>query len=195
MTFLNKLKNYTELYTEVIPRAFGLDISDSSLKFMQLSSKGGSFSIDLYGEKFLERGVVERGIIKDKKKVSEVIKEVILEYKDAHLSKYVIMSLPDENTFLKTLKLPHAGLKELESTIVVEAERNVPVDVNNLYLDYYIFEEDAKDHTIGVLLAAAQSMIVDSFIDTVIDAGLSPVVVEPEMFPSRNTLIWSKQAF
>ena len=181
MTFLDKLKTYTELYTEVIPRAFGLDISDSSLKFMQLSIKGKSFSIDLYGEKPIEQGVVERGIIKDKEKLSEVIKKLRLEYKDAHLSKYVVSSLPDENTFLKTIKLPHAGFQELESTIVVEAERNIPLDVDSLYLDYYIFEENSKERTIRVLLAATQNTIVDSFIDSVVDAGLFPVVVEPEV--------------
>lgn len=178
---LDKLKTYTELYTEVIPRAFGLDISDSSLKFMQLSPRKSGFGIDLYGVKPLKKGVVDRGIIKDKEKLSEVIKKLRLEYKDAHLSKYVVLSLPDENTFLKTIKLPYAGRRELESTIVVEAERNIPLDVDSLYLDYYIFEENPKDSTIRVLLAAAKNTVVDSFVDTVVDAGLLPVIVEPEV--------------
>ena len=47
---------------------FGLDISDESLKFVELIATKGGIKLGRYGEKSIPPGVIESGKIKDSKK-------------------------------------------------------------------------------------------------------------------------------
>jgi len=46
------------------PKAFGLDITDASLKIAQLEKNGDHFRLASFGDAKLEKGVVEGGEIK-----------------------------------------------------------------------------------------------------------------------------------
>ena len=50
-----------------IPHAFGLDISDTSIKFFQLSRRGNTFDIEAYGQHNIKNGLLSQGFIKDLK--------------------------------------------------------------------------------------------------------------------------------
>jgi len=53
--------------------SFGLDISDESLKFVELVLSGGGLSLGRYGERSIPPGVIESGKIKDSKKMEEIL--------------------------------------------------------------------------------------------------------------------------
>jgi len=173
----------------IIPKAFGLDISDSSIKIVQLYRQKDKFDIDLYAEKLIPKGVVQRGAIKDGEKLSEILIKIVKEHGDGVLSNYVVCSLPDEQVFLKTIKVPKGGEKELEHTALIETERNIPIDVRNAYLDFSVLKSKDKDKEAGVLLAAAQLPVADSYINSLQTAGLSPIILEPEVAAIARSVI------
>src|SRR3990167_247373 len=121
---------------EIVPNAFGLDISDSSFKFLQLSKKKGNFSVEVYGEQKLREGIVERGFIKQSKKLSIILQEALSRHISKGLSKYVVISLPDEEVFLKLIRLPLMDFREAESAVQVEVENSIPIKLDDAYLDY-----------------------------------------------------------
>lgn len=55
---------------------FGLDISDSSIKFVQLVLRGGKLAIGNLGEKLLPAGVIEGGEIKDSDQLGLILQEL-----------------------------------------------------------------------------------------------------------------------
>ena len=59
------------------PEAFGLDISDLSLKIVKLKKRGNFFTLSSYGKEEIEPGIIKRGEIKDEKKLAEIIRESI----------------------------------------------------------------------------------------------------------------------
>ena len=56
-------------------RSFGLDISDESLKFLELITTKNGIEVGRHGERSIPPGVVESGKIKDPKRLEEVLPE------------------------------------------------------------------------------------------------------------------------
>ena len=50
------------------PEAFGLDISDLSLKIIKLKRKGKFFDLASFGEEEIKPGIIKEGEIKDEEK-------------------------------------------------------------------------------------------------------------------------------
>src|SRR3990167_10175114 len=184
------LKNRLNL----IPHAFGLDISDTSIKFFQLSKYRTRFEIEAYGQKNIESGLVSRGSIKDVKKLSQILATMLKEYKDGGLSNYVVFSVPDEQVFLKSVTMPQISAEELGSSILVEAERSMPIDIESAYLDYHIIKSDEGNGNMEVLLAASPKKEVDAFIEVVECAGLTPIIAEPEIAAIARSVILTQDA-
>ncbi|MEX0877769.1 MAG: type IV pilus assembly protein PilM [Candidatus Spechtbacterales bacterium] len=174
---------------KIIPSAFGLDMSDSSFKFVQLKKKNKNYDLAVFGEGLFPKGAIEGGKIKKPSEVAQVLKEELSKHRGKGLSPYVVASLPDEEVFLKSIRIPILDKKELESTVMVEAERNLPIQANNSYLSYKVLNlHDENDHT-DVLVGAARKDVVDSYADLLTDAGLRPVVIEPEVIAISRSAI------
>lgn len=69
----------------------GLDISDQSIKFLELLKKGGQFKIGRFGEEDIPYGVIEEGELKDR----EAFRQVLLGIKNKWHLHDVVISLPD----------------------------------------------------------------------------------------------------
>lgn len=179
-------KNITNK-AHIIPPAFGLDISDTSFKIMQLASKGGHYKVAEFAEGDIEEGVVEGGKIMEPDKLSLALKKELQKHKA--LSKYVVVSLPDEEIYLKTIKVPRLGEKELKSAIRVEAERNMPIQADETYFDYAISDMHPDEDHLHAHVAATKKDIVSEYTDTLIKTGLTPAVIEPEVLAIARSAI------
>jgi len=103
------------------------------------------------------------------------------------------VSLPEEKTFLKIIKMPAMPLENLSQAIVYEAENYIPLSLENVYLDFEIIDgklssnnknnkNDTKNvsDNFEVLLTAVPRTVVDSYVSALITAGLTPFILEPE---------------
>ena len=63
------------------PKIFGLDISDLSLKIVNLERKGGGFRLRSFGEAKIPPGVIRNGEIKKEDNLAKIIKKAISEVK------------------------------------------------------------------------------------------------------------------
>jgi type IV pilus assembly protein PilM len=173
------------------PEAFGLDISDSSLKIVKLKKSKKFFDLASFGETKIEEGVIKEGEIKDKKTLIEIIKKAVKEVKGEKLkTKYLIASLPEEKSFLEVIQMPKMKREELKRAIYYQAENYIPLPVEKVYLD---FEEilpiyDHLDHC-DVLIAASLKEIVDSYLFCFKEAKLLPLALEIESLAIARALI------
>ena len=166
--------------------AFGLDISDLSLRFLMLRKRGKKFSVVSFGESQIEPGIIEGGEVKDEEKLAKIVKEATKKVK----TKYVVACLPEEKAFLQVIKMPIMSEEDLKSAIVFEAENYIPLPVNEVYLDCEIVPP-VYNHLkhLDVLLAAIPKRTVDPYLRALKKAGLKPIAFEIESLAIARALI------
>jgi len=142
----------------LVAPSFGLDISDESLKFVELITTKDGMRVGRYGERLIPPGVIESGKIKDSKRMEEILfslrKEVGV--------KSVRVSLPEEQVYLFQLRLEKAGLKSVKEGIELALEEHVPVPAQDAIFDYDLIKEDAQ--SLDVQVATIPKNIIENYL-------------------------------
>jgi type IV pilus assembly protein PilM len=161
-----------------IKSAFGLDISDLSLKIVQLRLNGDRIVIQAFGKYNLKKGIIEKGEVKDRAKLVEAIKDALKKpiYGNFNAAS-VVTSLPDSESFIKLLEIDKSP-NPLPDMIEQEMEKAFPIALNEIYYDYQPISKNEESQQ--VLVAAALRKVVDSYIATIKDCGLAINALETE---------------
>ncbi|MBI2042461.1 MAG: type IV pilus assembly protein PilM [Candidatus Nealsonbacteria bacterium] len=178
-------------YLNLKPQAFGLDISDFSLKIIKLEKRGGLMALASFGEKTIKPGIIEEGEIKDGEALTEILREACKEVQGKRLNtKYVVASLPEERAFLQVIQMPKMKEDELKKAIRFEAENYVPLPIDNVYLDSQIVTPIVNhlDH-LDALITALPQKTVDPYVTVLKRSGLKPLVLEMESQAISRALI------
>jgi type IV pilus assembly protein PilM len=138
--------------------SFGLDISDESLKFVELIETKNGLRVGRHGERAIPPGVIESGKIKDSKRMEEIL--ISLKKEDG--VKSVRVSLPEEQVYLFELKLEKAGLKSVKEGIELALEEHIPIPAQDAIFDYDLIEEDAQ--TLEVQVAAIPKGVIENYL-------------------------------
>jgi type IV pilus assembly protein PilM len=138
--------------------SFGLDISDESLKFVELINTRHGIKVGRFGDRKIPSGVIESGKIKDLKKMEEILTALKREEK----IKAVRASLPEEQVYLFKLRLEKQGLENIREGIELSLEEYVPVPAQDAVFDYDILSEDAKGLELQV--AVIPKNIIESYL-------------------------------
>jgi len=161
------------------PENFGIEISDSAVKIVQLKPNGKFFDIKSWGEEKITPGIVKGGEIKDQSLLIRAIKKAVKEVKGEGIkTRHVVASLPESKAFLRTIRMPQMTKEELESAVPFEAEHYIPLSIEEVYLDFQIAE--TKGLSQRVLIVAFPKPVVDSYLEVLRRADLFPVAFEPE---------------
>ncbi|MFH1129387.1 MAG: type IV pilus assembly protein PilM [Patescibacteria group bacterium] len=171
-------------------QAFGLDISDSSIKIAQLKKSGNGFKLISHNRVSIPSGIIKEGEIEKDQELVDLIKKTIKEIKGKKLkSNYAICSLPEQHSFIKIIQMPKMTMAELESAIKWEAEANIPFPLNEVYMDWQIIkQEDNIDH-FDILINAVPKKIIDKYLEVLRKADIEPIVFETESIASIRSLI------
>jgi len=172
-------------------KAFGLDISDFSLKIAKLKKQGQFFSVDSFNEMPLENGIVRKGEIRDEDKLAQALKKAIRGIRGEKLqTREAVVSLPEEKSFLKIIQMPHLSKEDLGPAVLLEAENYIPLPMNEVYFDYQVIPppHNHLDH-LDVLIAGFPKKIIDSYINCLGKANIRPIVLELESLAVVRALI------
>jgi len=173
------------------PKAFGLDLSDLSLKIIKLKKRGKFFDLASFGEAEIKPGIIKGGEIKNEKALIRILKKALAETKGEKLrTKYVVASLPEEKAFLQVIQMPKMKEEELKSAIIYEAENYIPLPIEEVYLDSQIVPPvyNHLDH-FDVLITALPKKTVNSYLFSLKEAGLKPIAFEIESQAVTRALI------
>ena len=173
--------------------AFGLDLSDQSVKVAQLRKKNGKMKIYAYGREDIPKGLIEDGEIKNEEEVAEFIKKALFNSKPNPIkSKFVVYSIPEPKGFIRVVELPQMEKQDIGDAIRCEAEQLFPIDINESYLDWQVLAGDNSE-IIKVLVAMVPSQLVDSYSSVLKKAGLKPIAAEIESVAITRSLISNNQ--
>lgn len=185
-----------EKFFKLKPEGFGLDISDLSLKLVKLKKRKNKYQIEIFGEHFLEKGIIKRGEVKDVEKLAESIKEFITKMKNLK-TKYVVASLPEEKSFVQIITLPKMSENQAKQAVLFEAEHYIPYPIEKVYLDSQIVPSLRKEkkETIEALVVALPKETVDPYLLALKKANLIPLALEVESQAIARSLIKNETSF
>ena len=173
------------------PKAFGVDISDLSVKMAQLKSARDGFKLGAFAQIALAKGVVRKGQIQKQDDLVAALKKGMqaLRRKGA-TTNYIVASLPEQKAFLQIIQLPKMREEEVGQAVRFEAENYIPYPLDTVYLDHAIIPpfHNHVDH-VDVLLASLPKEAVDPYVTAFEQAGLIPVALEIESLALSRALI------
>ncbi|MFH0852675.1 MAG: type IV pilus assembly protein PilM [bacterium] len=173
------------------PSAFGLDLSDLSLKLVWLKNDGRHIELAGFGRFDIPETVIEEGTIKKEKELIEIIKKSLAETKgDKINTPYCVVSLPERESYIRIVHLPKMKEGEIGEAIKWELESNIPVSLGDLYFDWQMIgaSMDSKDQ-LDILIGALPKILVDPYLDVIKKTGLKPIAFEIESVATARALI------
>jgi len=157
----------------------GLDISELSLKLVQLKKTGDKITIQALSKVGLPEGLFENGEIRDKGKIIEAINSLIGKPKYGTVTtKEVVACLPESRTFIKLIEVKKTENKNIAEAIEAEIEKHVPMEINEIYFDWQVIKDFADKQLI--LVGAAPRRVVNQYISLLDEAKLSIAALEIE---------------
>jgi type IV pilus assembly protein PilM len=164
----------------------GLDIGTSAVKFVDLKDTGAGYQVENMGLKPLPPETIVDGSLMDSTTVVEAIGELVSHYKIK--KREVAVSLSGHSIIVKKITLPKMTESELEENILVEAERYISFDINDVNIDFQILSSPEKDmgEHMEVLLVTAKKELVNDYITIVREAGLNPMIIDIDSFALEN---------
>ena len=169
--------------------AIGLDIGTSGVRAAELSFGKGVVTLEKFGQIALPEGAVRDGEIVTPDAVAAAIKQLWAHTKFS--SKKVIIGVANSKVIVSQVDLPWMPADELKKSLACQVQDFVPMPVEQAVLDFHPLEELVSDNGTKVLrglLVAASRDMVNSSLEAVQKAGLSPVMVDLTSFAVVRSL-------
>ena len=178
-----------DIFSPKAPPLFGLDISSSSVKMLEIVEAGrGAYRVERYVIEPLPRDATVDGNISNLESVVEAVKRG---YKRLGTrSKHVAMAVPTGAVITKKIIVP-AGLREAELEVQVESEANqyIPFALEEVNLDFQVVgPSPTSPDEQEVMIAATRKEKVEDRVAVAESAGLKAAVMDIEAFAQQAAL-------
>ncbi|NPV26190.1 MAG: type IV pilus assembly protein PilM [Firmicutes bacterium] len=158
----------------------GLDIGSSQIKIVEIK-KGRRWPRLLKVEVApTPGGAILDGQIVQPRELAEHLRHLLVTA--GIKTKRVVGSIGGKNVITRLIKVPVMPTKELQTALRFEAEKYIPVPINELILDYLelgeVLAEGVRQKQI--MLVAVARAVVETYCQVLLGAGLRPVALEIE---------------
>jgi type IV pilus assembly protein PilM len=164
---------------------FGLDISESSIKVMQLVWSKEGYIAHAYAKNDLPSQIIANHSIINSAKLASYIQKTMTDGKID--TNYVIVSIPEAKSFVRMIKLPPMDVKQIETAVPFEFEQNIPIPIDQVYFDWQIINQNNEGYEL--LVTASPKDYIDSMIDVLNQIKLKPVAFELESQATARALL------
>jgi len=175
---------------------FGMDISSSSIKMVELVDAGkGAIRVERYVIEPLPKEAIVDGSIANLEAVEETVGRGWK--KLATRTKNVAMALPTAAVITKKIIVP-AGLREEELELQVETEANqyIPFALEEVNLDFQVVgPAPSSPEEVEVLIAASRKERVEDRVAVAQAAGLKALVMDVESYAMQAAFDLIKKQF
>src|SRR5437868_1368962 len=172
-----------DLFKPKAPPLFGLDISSSSVKMVEIVEAGkGAYRVERYAIEPLPRDAIVDGNISNLEAVTESVRRA--HKRLGTRTKHVAMAVPTGAVITKKIVVA-AGLREDELEVQVEGEANqyIPFALEEVNLDFQVVgPSPTSPEEQEVLIAETRKERVEDRVAVAQLAGLKPLVMDVEAF-------------
>ncbi len=171
----------------------GLDISDLSLKFVQLGKSRDKILMQGFSKIDLEKGIIKDGEIKKPEEFISSLKKMIDKpIFGKALSNEAVICLPEEQSFIKLIKVENSK-DNLEDGVTEEISKCFPMSLDDTYYDYQIIFEE--NNVFYILVAACPKDIIDGYIEILRFAKISVIATELESMAISRAILMDENPF
>ena len=195
------------LFGEKSKSKLGIDMGSFSIKIAELEKKDERLHLTNYAlAQTKDEAIFKIGELKDAE-VAEILKTLLQQAQIK--TRQATISLPVDKTFSTVMELPSMPEKELTAAIPYEAQKYVPVPLNEVVLDWSIISAGPEEKSSGasssdsarltagnektvgiqVLLVAVPKDIINKIARIAKMAGLELAALEQEAFSLARSLI------
>jgi type IV pilus assembly protein PilM len=164
--------------------AVGLDIGSGFVKVVEVSQNGEAPRVTRVAMRPLIPDTIVEGEIMDYELVSETLGGLFEEMGMKGCD--VVTSVGGHDVIIKKIEMDRMKDSDAREVIRWEAEQHVPFDIKSVELDFQILDPDEDGLQMEVLLVAAKRELVDNKMSLLVDAGLSPSVIDVDAFALHN---------
>lgn len=193
-----------DIFKKKSTSALGIDIGSSSIKIVQLQKKRDKAILETYGELSLgPYGGVSIGQSTNlsTEKIAQAVSDLLAEKEVAITTKVCGLAIPFKASLLSIIEMPALRQKELDSMVLIEARKYIPVPISDVTIDWSIIpkleiEEDnvglkdkSKMKTVDILLVAIHNNIINQYKEIISKTGLNAKFFEIEVFSSMRAIL------
>lgn len=174
MSFFRKIKE--KFLNSKFPLV-GVDISDSSIEFVQLGHGRNKPKVKSSFRQVIKAGLVENGEIIDAEKLGQILREAFSKASPRFSSTSCLLSLPDKLTYFEIVKVDKA-IEDWQSYVYSLAQEQLPLNLAEYYYDFLLAKE--KKNKYEVFFVAAEIEKVDKYLELFKQAGLQLEAIDFE---------------
>jgi type IV pilus assembly protein PilM len=178
-----------DIFKPKAPPLFGLDISSSSVKMLEIVEAGkGAYRVERYAIEALPKDAVVDGNVNNLEAVVDAVRRG--HKRLGTRTKHVAMAVPSGAVITKKIIVP-AGLREEELEVQVQSEANqyIPFALEEVNLDFQVLGTSASSpEEQEVLIAATRKEKVEDRVAVAESAGLKAIVMDVESYAQMSAL-------
>ncbi len=164
----------------------GIEISNSSIKYVEFVNNNGVLSLKKASEVMLEPNIVKNGDIINKTTLIEALVEV----KNNITSDFVKVSIPEEKSYIFDVVLPKEAKNNVREALEFKIEENVPLKLDEVYFEYEIVEDEINSKNIVLSVSVISKKVISDYVELFDKAGLFPRSFEIESKMIANSVIF-----
>ena len=160
---------------------FGLDLGTSSIKLTQLRQLHGRPNLVTYGDIEIPENLVSSSSDIDQTKLAGLINQLAADAKVT--SKNVVASLNAAQSYTAIIQTPKLSHEELSESIHFQAEKVIPMAIDQIKLDWAVVGEDVEAEELDVLFVA------NRYLALVQKAGFELLALEINSIAQARSLV------
>ena len=166
---------------------FGIDLGSSGVRVVQLKNTHGKPSLLTYGDIETPPNLINSDSPVDQEKMAEIVRRIASE---AGVSaRNVVAALPTSSVFTTTIKTPKLSHDELANAIRLQADKYIPMPIDQVKLDWVILNEDQANNEMDVFLVAAPIAIANKYLNIIQKAGYELLALETNSLALIRSLV------
>jgi type IV pilus assembly protein PilM len=161
----------------------GLDIGTSGVRAAEITMSKGLAVLERFGQVALPVGAVRDGEVIDSDVVAQAVRQLWAQAR--FRSSRVVVGVANQKVVVRQVDLPWLPVAELRASLAFQVQDYLPMPVEQAILDFHPLEEHTDDsgaRVLRVLLVAAARDMVNSTLDAVRKADLTPSMVDLTSF-------------
>lgn len=149
----------------------GLDITSSSVKYIELTKSSGHLKITKYGnEKLPSRLNFDESLVNNKD-----LQDVLTKIQKTQKITFVEASIPEVKSYLYTTDVPAGDDAGMRANIEMQLEENVPLTLAEAVFEYFPIRTDKKTGMITVAVSVVPYQIVRDYTVLLEKCGMTPI--------------------
>ena len=147
----------------------GVDISNQSLRIIELVRRHGRTEIGKWGEHKIPAGIIYRDAITDESELKTTLEEVKKKYN----LKFIHVSLPEDKAYVFNTTIARIPVKEIRGSLELQLEENVPLRPDEVEFDFTIIGEDTAHDSLRLGVAVFPKVFIDRITALLESVGLT----------------------